>query len=273
MFKSALLALKPTSPPGALIDSAVALAARQGLELGIRAVIDRDRIVPREPVPIGGAALKLERDEALMDAARQGAHDLIVACQAACDGRGVPNQALVCDGETVEQLTRQVQEFDVVLLGHGGGDESADEPLLRSILKHSPRPAVVFRRQPVAGENVVVAYDGSHQAARTLASLADSGFAAGRVVHVVTCHADSEQGRETAASACRFLARRGIRAEAFSEPLARSLADELLDQAQRHSAGLLVMGAFGKSAVREFILGSVTRAVLHKSPVPLFLDH
>jgi nucleotide-binding universal stress UspA family protein len=33
------------------------------------------------------------------------------------------------------------------------------------------------------------------------------------------------------------------------------------------------MGAYGRAALREDIVGSVTRTALLESPVPLFLDH
>jgi nucleotide-binding universal stress UspA family protein len=33
------------------------------------------------------------------------------------------------------------------------------------------------------------------------------------------------------------------------------------------------MGALGKGAVREFLLGSVTRRILQQLPLPVLLDH
>jgi nucleotide-binding universal stress UspA family protein len=38
-------------------------------------------------------------------------------------------------------------------------------------------------------------------------------------------------------------------------------------------ASLLVMGAYGRSTLREFFAGSMTRTMLRESPVPLFLYH
>ncbi len=36
---------------------------------------------------------------------------------------------------------------------------------------------------------------------------------------------------------------------------------------------LLVMGAYGHSRFREFILGGATKSVMSKPPVPVFLSH
>ena len=41
----------------------------------------------------------------------------------------------------------------------------------------------------------------------------------------------------------------------------------------QRNADLLVMGAFGRSRLREFVLGGVTRRVLRGAPVQLFLSH
>jgi nucleotide-binding universal stress UspA family protein len=273
MFKSALLALKPTPAGDALIGPAVDLAFRHGLELTACTIIDRAVVAPREPVPIGGAALKHDRDEELLTAARRAAQSLANTIAVAAGGRQVIAHAETCEGDTAECLARRVQEHDLLLVGHAAGDDTGNESLLHRILRHSPRPAIVFPKQPAAGDEVVVAYDGSYQAARTLATLAYSGLAAGRAVHVVTCHADALQAEDIALAACRFLARHGIAASPETARAGKSPGEDLLTLASRHSAGLLVMGAFGKSAVREFFLGSVTRHVLRHLPAPVLLDH
>jgi nucleotide-binding universal stress UspA family protein len=47
----------------------------------------------------------------------------------------------------------------------------------------------------------------------------------------------------------------------------------ILEQEQQLKASLLVMGAYGRSTLREFFGGSVTRTMLRESPVPLFFYH
>jgi nucleotide-binding universal stress UspA family protein len=50
-------------------------------------------------------------------------------------------------------------------------------------------------------------------------------------------------------------------------------AERILQVAQALSAGIIVMGAYGKPRVREFLFGSVTQSILHHTKVPLFLYH
>ncbi len=58
-------------------------------------------------------------------------------------------------------------------------------------------------------------------------------------------------------------------------PLASTAApaEVILEQLKPCDARLLVMGAYGQSALREFFLGSVTRTLLCACPVPVFLSH
>jgi nucleotide-binding universal stress UspA family protein len=47
----------------------------------------------------------------------------------------------------------------------------------------------------------------------------------------------------------------------------------LIAEARRLEADLIVMGAYGHSRVREWLLGGTTDTVLHKAPIPLLIAH
>jgi nucleotide-binding universal stress UspA family protein len=47
----------------------------------------------------------------------------------------------------------------------------------------------------------------------------------------------------------------------------------LLSHAADTSADLIVMGAYGHSRLREFILGGVTRGILSAMTVPTLMSH
>jgi nucleotide-binding universal stress UspA family protein len=53
----------------------------------------------------------------------------------------------------------------------------------------------------------------------------------------------------------------------------RGIGEALEAYVASRNADLLVMGAYGHSRVREFILGGATRSVLARPPVPVFLAH
>ena len=73
---------------------------------------------------------------------------------------------------------------------------------------------------------------------------------------------------------CQLLVRHGIKAEVsvLAKTLPR-ISEVLARQARDIDAGLLVMGAYGHSRVREAILGGATRDMLESAEIPVFLAH
>jgi nucleotide-binding universal stress UspA family protein len=51
------------------------------------------------------------------------------------------------------------------------------------------------------------------------------------------------------------------------------VAATLIAQARRLNADLIVMGGYGHSRLREWLLGGVTYELLHQAPVPLLIAH
>lgn len=146
--------------------------------------------------------------------------------------------------------------------------------MLPSILRRNPRPAIVVPAIRPDGESVVVAYDGSVQAARALAAFVGAGIEVDTPIHVVTFHDDLSTARETASIAEKFLSGHGYRVtcHASVQPRAAS-AERILAACLDYKARLLVMGACSKSTVWEFVFGSVTKRILAEAAQPILLDH
>jgi nucleotide-binding universal stress UspA family protein len=273
MFRAVLIGLKPAAGGGPLIQFGCELAARRHLAVLAYAVIDVDQLSPSEPVPLGGSAFKVQRDEQRLAEARKSAADACATLETLCRAKSVSCSAHVREGSVVQLLASESHAVDLLLCGHTAGGDASERSLLYSILKHNARPAIVVPQAPFSGESVLVAYDGSAQAARALASFANSGLAENRTAYVISLHHDLEQASSLAQIGTRFLTRHAIHAVPSGLQLRHPIGDQILEEASKTSAGLIVMGAFGKSTVREFFFGSVTRRILDSLPAPVFLDH
>jgi nucleotide-binding universal stress UspA family protein len=274
MSKAILVAVKPVLPQEFLVDFAVTVAGRHGLVVDACSVIDYGRLAPAEPVPIGGSAFKAERDQHAIAVARQNAAQVMSLVDATSRTNGVKCQTAVIEGDTVEVMASAVQRCDFLVCGHTRGGDASERSLLHSILKRSPRPALIVpQASSVADGAVLVAYDSSAQASRALASFVYSGLPAGRVVHIVTFDIGAGQTDDNTHNAEEFLSRHGIPSQTHIMPLSKDLTSQIIDEARHFSASLIVMGAFGRSSVREFFLGSITRSMLDLLPLPVFLDH
>jgi nucleotide-binding universal stress UspA family protein len=51
------------------------------------------------------------------------------------------------------------------------------------------------------------------------------------------------------------------------------VADWLRDEARQAGCDLIVMGLYGHTRVREFVLGGVSRSMLHEPVLPLLISH
>ena len=194
-----------------------------------------------------------------------------------CEEARVRYRSLEDVGTPAVEILKEAQRYDLVLLGREthfdfGWQRQPDETLGR-VVQDSPRPVVVVPEALPGGEAVVVAYDGSLQAARALAAFEATGLGAGRDVHVVTADADRAEAARTADRALDFLRGHGVNATAHLLDTRRATAAAILERVRALGAGLLVMGAYGQPTLREFFLGSVTRSVLAESPVPVFCTH
>ena len=73
---------------------------------------------------------------------------------------------------------------------------------------------------------------------------------------------------------CAALARHGVKCEAteVARPQA-GVGRTLLMRAAEHGSDLLVMGCYGHSRLREFVLGGASRHVLDHMTIPVLMSH
>ena len=151
--------------------------------------------------------------------------------------------------------------------------------VVRSVIFGSGRPAVIFRhgvsRLPVAPFGlIVVAWDGSATAARAMADALPL-LQRAREVRVLTIINEKPTAiTGSGAEAVRHLRVHGVAAEVEEVDAAGGRIDGVLDAyLARRAPDLFVMGAYGRSRVREFVLGGATEHMLFEPKTPLFLSH
>jgi nucleotide-binding universal stress UspA family protein len=176
-------------------------------------------------------------------------------------------------GRALGPLARQ---FDLTVIEQPNPDAPGDrEMMVESALFESGRPVLVIPYVPIAPfrlENVLVAWDGSATATRALGD-AMAFLARAKRVEVATvgdipAAIDGSGHRVT-----RHLARHGIDATFRSLLGADDVPSMLLSHAFDSQADLMVMGGYGHSRLREFILGGATRGILDTMTLPVLMSH
>jgi len=134
------------------------------------------------------------------------------------------------------------------------------------------RPVLLAPELPLAVDGIaLVAWNGSSQAARAVGAALPL-LARARAVHVVTI-AEGAQPADPAALVA-YLAWHRIAATAQAHGRGEGSVAEAIDRmASTCGAGLLVMGAYTHSRLRELIFGGVTAHVLRACRRPTLLAH
>jgi nucleotide-binding universal stress UspA family protein len=277
MLKSILVGLDGSSSSATAVELGIQWAKRFNALLVGLGIVDEATIRKPEAESIGGGYYKHERDEHLVKEARRKAEQILASFGARCAEADVSFNLLEDTGLPYEEILRESQRYDLVLFGHEthfrfGAIDRPDETLW-NVLKREPRPVVIAPPKLVPGTSVVVAYNGSPQADRALQAFQSSGLDLDEEVCVLIADDDREEATRQAERGVEFLRLHRINAVANALGPVDSISQSILEEVRQRSARLLVMGAYGHSTVREFLLGSVTKAVLKESPVPVFLCH
>jgi nucleotide-binding universal stress UspA family protein len=151
--------------------------------------------------------------------------------------------------------------------------------IAESVIFGSGRPVVIFpasrrRAAPVRLDVIGVAWDFSRPAARAVTDALPLLQRAKKVRIVTVLNEKTIETRRSGPELARHLAAHGVEVILDEENASGGSIGNVLDTyAAAYNLDILVMGAFGHSRVRDFILGGATKSMLANPPLPLFLSH
>lgn len=174
-------------------------------------------------------------------------------------------------------LADHARLHDLVVIGADRRGMMSDRMIAENLLFEIGRPLLLVpaqHKQAFSGKTVVVAWDNSKSAAR---ALGDALALLPEMQELVFLIVEGEKAIPSAlddSAVASVLSRRGIAARVVRQQLGeRSIGTALQDGALELGADLLVMGGFGHSRLREFILGGATLSVFDDPRLPALLSH
>jgi nucleotide-binding universal stress UspA family protein len=194
----------------------------------------------------------------------------------------VETQLQVAEGDIACSLADHGRFADLLVVGQ---DDTENPPIIepfllpQKVLMTSGIPVLVVPIVTIptsVGQRILVAWDGSREAARAVHDSLPLLRQAGQVSLLAVN--PNEQGHigsgANPAAMAAHLERHGITAE-LMETLSgeKSVMEILFASIAEVGADLLVMGAFGHSRLKEFLFGGVTYDLLQKLPVPVLMSH
>ncbi|WP_454743717.1 universal stress protein [Cupriavidus necator] len=278
-FRTILVDLSADSARSARIETAARVAAKfGGSVVGLTAT-------GTNLEPFRGAGEEAGQYAAL--AASQ-LHKLVAGHKEALDtltrqvSPDIPTRHIIIDAESGWALADEGRFADLILPAPPSAD--ADVPALLAgvaeyAMLNAGRPILLVpgAAGPRFGRHVAIAWNGGREAARAVAD-ALPWLAHASAVSVLVVSAGKygaaigeEAYRDSGNRLTAWLASHGINADLV---LGEGDPDHVLPQlACKVQADLLVAGGYGRSRLKELVLGGTTRALLRQSSLPVFMSH
>jgi nucleotide-binding universal stress UspA family protein len=276
MIKDIVVNLSVAKAGGVAADYAVSVASALEAHLaGIAFIYD-------PIIPMSGAgyipAEVIETQQADNEAAAKAAIDRF--------SEAVRREALSAEPLTLtaslagagDQFARIARRFDLAIVGQAEPETSTiDEIIGETTLFESGRPMIMvpyIQKTPLKLGNVMLCWDGSRQAARAIGDAMPLLAKAGRVEIVIVTNERGKQDEIEGADIGEHLARHNLKVEVNRITGGGiDVADVLLSHAADSGADFMVMGGYGHSRLREFVLGGVTHSIFRSMTVPVLMAH
>jgi nucleotide-binding universal stress UspA family protein len=181
-------------------------------------------------------------------------------------------------GEAASMFGRIARRFDLAVVGQKDPERKMpDDLLIESALLESGRPVVVvpyIQKEGLKLDRVMVCWDGSRNAARAIADSLPFLKRGGTIEIVMVASGGGSSDELPGVDLGEHLARHGFKVEVKRLVAADvDVANTILSYAADCAADFIVMGGYGHSRLREFVLGGATRGILESMTVPVLMSH
>jgi nucleotide-binding universal stress UspA family protein len=276
MIKDIVVSLRIGDKAGTAGDYAVSLASEFEAHLaGVAFVFD-------PIVPVSGMgyipAEVIETQQADNEAAAKAAIERFNTATMRAGISAEPMTLSASFAGAGDQFGRIARRFDLAVVGQSEPEARAtDELITEAALFESGRPVIVvpyIQKAPFTLERVMVCWDGSRNATRAIADALPLLERAGKVEVVIAGNERGKQDEIAGVDMGQHLARHGLDVDVKRISGGNiDVADALLSHAADSGTDFIVMGGYGHSRLREFVLGGVTRSILSSMTVPALMSH
>ncbi|MFT4901786.1 MAG: nucleotide-binding universal stress UspA family protein [Lentimonas sp.] len=176
-------------------------------------------------------------------------------------------------GKLSDEITHYERDADLVVLGKRGNDADFEKGHLGSnlerVIRSCQHPVLVASREFAPIKNFVLAFDGGPSAQKAVKFVASSALLQGTHCYLLYVGSGNAKIEAALATAAHTLQAAGFEVsieQRTGEPekvIGAVVAQDHID--------LLVMGAYGHSHIRQFIVGSTTSAMIRSVKLPVLL--
>lgn len=283
MIKRILVALDPDEDTPVATQYAIALARNFDASLTGLAVVDTSNIYPTAITgEIDSTHHARNLWEELSEESRRVAKTLLDKFKSSVEKAGVRYTAIKKEGASYERIIEGMKYHDLLIAGRDShffyNEPKRETKTLAQVVKHGVAPTLVITNNYREINRVLVAFDGSNAAARSLKSFVQL-MPYGKELEVELLYIDDKNIREEKqpAESILDLAEYYVGEHGFQNISKTVLkngkpAVKILDRQKETAADLVILGAHSVSAIRRVTFGSTTHELITKTNTPLFLS-
>jgi nucleotide-binding universal stress UspA family protein len=177
-----------------------------------------------------------------------------------------------------DRFGRIARRFDIAVVGQAEREKAMPEEVVdEGALFESGRPVVFvpfIQRAGIKLDRVMVCWDGSRAATRAVADSLPFLSRAKAVEVVMVASSQARTGELPGVDLGQHLARHGLNVDVkrITSPDI-DVPSTILSYASDCGADMIVMGGYGHSRLREFVLGGATRGMFESMTVPVLMSH
>lgn len=228
----------------------------------------------RDTILSQAAELADQEEDALREELHQTAQALDLFETETPDGSRATVQFIEEFGRMSDIIRHHGRLADLIVASKPNRDRNLGTNVLKSALFQTGRPVLMCPPSDQSatglGRHVTVGWNGSLEAARTVALTLDITGVAERVT--ILAAGSGEPHGATADQLTDYYRLRGIHAEIHRFE-ARKPGAALLEKSRTLGADMLIMGAYGHSHERETLFGGNTQTVVDEADIPVVMAH
>lgn len=278
MIKRILIALDPDEDTPIATQYAISLAQKNDASVTGLAVVDISNIYPTSII---GAPDQTHHArnlwEELTDESRNMAVKLLDKFRAAVEKSGVRHSEITKEGASYDRIIEGMKYHDLLVVGRDShffyNEPKQETKTLAQVVKNGVSPTLIVTHHFNEVKKVLIAFDGSRPAARSLKSFAHlKPF--GNDIDIELLHVqDEESSDESALSYAGDYLKEHNFGNVTTKILAKEkISEQILTRSREIDADLIVLGAHAVSAIKRLTFGSTTHDLITKTNKPLFLS-
>ncbi|WP_049723683.1 universal stress protein [Gilvimarinus polysaccharolyticus] len=176
-------------------------------------------------------------------------------------------------GELLDTLKDLEDETRMLVVGKRGADTASAHghigSHLEGIIRTMNCPVLIAQQSFTVPSQIMIAFDGSATGFKCIEMVAASPLFKGISCHLVMAGSDTPDNQAALAKAQATLKAAGF--DSNTALVAGDAEKALADYQQQQNIDLLIMGAYGHSRIRHFIVGSTTTAMIRRTRISLLV--